>query len=198
MGSYAQDIWDSVLAHCGYQSEEEYARTHRRHAVYTKSCYTRAVFEELWEGMEHLCPYYKDEELGLDEASLASSRSRRRLPKMSRFSEISSEDPETEESCTESSEAELAHHHDEPDVNDRDGKTGESLDGTSTGFADGLEERREQQPLLRTSVENWLSASNTPSNSSAAPVEGYEEPPASFAIWAGGNMPEEVFENPWA
>ncbi|MBE3044004.1 ankyrin repeat domain-containing protein [Candidatus Bathyarchaeota archaeon] len=55
----SEDVWDCVLANCGYDIDD--FRTRPRRAVYTKH-YTRAHFEQLWEGCEHLCPYYEDEE----------------------------------------------------------------------------------------------------------------------------------------
>lgn len=57
--AFREDVWDCVLANCGYDIYD--FRPHGRGAVYAKS-YTRAHFEELWAGCEHLCPYYNDEE----------------------------------------------------------------------------------------------------------------------------------------
>ncbi|KAL3305267.1 ankyrin repeat protein [Colletotrichum asianum] len=72
-GSYARDMWDFVLAYCGFHSEvEAFARETPRHAVYRQGWYSRADFEEIWKGMEHLCPYYGDEASGLDCASFIS------------------------------------------------------------------------------------------------------------------------------
>ncbi|KAF4419749.1 Palmitoyltransferase AKR1 [Colletotrichum fructicola] len=72
-GSYARDMWDFVLAYCGFHSEVEvFARETPRHAVYRPGWYSRADFEEIWKGMEHLCPYYGDEASGLDCASFIS------------------------------------------------------------------------------------------------------------------------------
>lgn len=72
-GSYARDMWDFALVYCGYISEmEAFTRDNPRHAVYWEGRYDeylRADFEEIWEGWEHLCPYYGDEESGLDCAS---------------------------------------------------------------------------------------------------------------------------------
>ena len=59
IGSYAGDLWDSFLQSCGYNIEE-YRRDKCRKAKYTKR-YTRTHFEMLWEGKEHLCPYWDDE-----------------------------------------------------------------------------------------------------------------------------------------
>ncbi|KAH9233556.1 hypothetical protein K456DRAFT_270507 [Colletotrichum gloeosporioides 23] len=72
-GSYARDMWDFVLAYCGFHSEvEAFARETPRHAVYRQGWYSRADFEEIWKGIEHLCPYYGDEASGLDCASFIS------------------------------------------------------------------------------------------------------------------------------
>ncbi|KAF4880505.1 hypothetical protein CGCSCA1_v000238 [Colletotrichum siamense] len=72
-GSYARDMWDFILAYCGFHSEvEAFARDTPRHAVYRQGWYSRADFEEIWKGMEHLCPCYGDEASGLDCASFIS------------------------------------------------------------------------------------------------------------------------------
>ena len=58
-GSYCGDLWDGVLAACGYQVSSfrrQYPRTER----YTKD-YPREIFKKLWEGREHLCPYWDEE-----------------------------------------------------------------------------------------------------------------------------------------
>jgi hypothetical protein len=58
VGSYVGDLWDSVLARCGYSI------TSMRHGFprvpgYTRK-YDRRFFEALWKGWEHCCPYYDD------------------------------------------------------------------------------------------------------------------------------------------
>ncbi len=58
--SIVGDVWDAALASCGY-SIVEFRRKHPRRARYTKF-YTRGVFESLWKGREHLCPYYNDDD----------------------------------------------------------------------------------------------------------------------------------------
>ena len=50
------DIWDFTLAVCGYDISG-----FRRKAHYG-ALYTRQDFKDLWAGLEHLCPYYNDEE----------------------------------------------------------------------------------------------------------------------------------------
>ena len=59
MGSYPGDLWDSFLQSRGYDIEK-YRGGNYRKAQYTED-YTRAHFEMLWEGKEHLCPYWDDE-----------------------------------------------------------------------------------------------------------------------------------------
>jgi len=58
--SYSGDAWDVALAICGYDVES-FRRGHRRQTWYTEQ-YSREVFEHLWTGIEHLCPYYDDED----------------------------------------------------------------------------------------------------------------------------------------
>ncbi|KAM7196354.1 hypothetical protein V8F33_006263 [Rhypophila sp. PSN 637] len=56
------DLWDVVLADCGFDVawfRMKYGI--RRRAGYRRG-YTRQVFEDLWKGQEHLCPYYYDHE----------------------------------------------------------------------------------------------------------------------------------------
>ncbi|TKW49055.1 hypothetical protein CTA1_1924 [Colletotrichum tanaceti] len=68
-GSYARDAVDSVLVSYGYHAEvSRFAEKSPRHATYT-GWYDRYHFNLMWEGNEHLCPYYDDEALGLDMAS---------------------------------------------------------------------------------------------------------------------------------
>lgn len=58
-GSYPGDLWDSVLAACGYQVSE-FRRHYPRTARYTRD-YPRRIFEKLWEGRQHLCPYWDED-----------------------------------------------------------------------------------------------------------------------------------------
>lgn len=55
---YMGDLWDSVLDDCGYDILP-FRRLCPRRARYT-GIYTRRVFEQLWEGREHRCPYWND------------------------------------------------------------------------------------------------------------------------------------------
>ncbi|KAI0840332.1 ankyrin [Hypoxylon sp. FL0890] len=56
---YTGDLWDSVLHSCGYDIAEFRTKDHRRKARYN-FLYSRVVFEKLWRGREHLCPYWDD------------------------------------------------------------------------------------------------------------------------------------------
>jgi hypothetical protein len=60
-GSYWADLWDSVLATCGYNVYDS-RRDHPRTAIYTND-YPREIFMKLWEGRQHLCPYWDDDVL---------------------------------------------------------------------------------------------------------------------------------------
>lgn len=62
IGSYRGDLWDSCLSLHGYKTEELFKvrRKYQRRARYA-GVYTRDVFESLWKGREHLCPYWDDE-----------------------------------------------------------------------------------------------------------------------------------------
>ena len=55
LGSYRGDFLDAVLSRCGYG--EYIRRPEDRLCHYTKR-YTSAHFRRLWEGREHLCPYF--------------------------------------------------------------------------------------------------------------------------------------------
>jgi len=59
-GSYWGDFWDSILAACGYQVSD-FRQQHPRTGRYTKD-YPRKIFEKLWEGRQHLCPYWDEDE----------------------------------------------------------------------------------------------------------------------------------------
>lgn len=60
LGSYRGDLWDSVLAACGYDIREfRSAGRYVRRGSYT-DWYTRQDFERLWEGREDRCPYWDD------------------------------------------------------------------------------------------------------------------------------------------
>ncbi|KAI0902062.1 ankyrin [Annulohypoxylon nitens] len=59
IGNYTGDLWDSVLQSCGYNIAEFRTEIHRRQACYTDK-YKREDFERLWQGREHLCPYWGD------------------------------------------------------------------------------------------------------------------------------------------
>jgi hypothetical protein len=59
--SASGDLWDVVLADCGYDVAQ-FRKAHLPRKARYGGWYTRQVFEELWKGQEHLCPYYYDEE----------------------------------------------------------------------------------------------------------------------------------------
>lgn len=90
------DVWDVVLADCGFDVasfREDWPRRARYNDVYT-----REVFEGLWKGREHLCPYYYDEEqLSTDEESGSEE---------SDSEEYDTEEDDSEESGSEESGSE--------------------------------------------------------------------------------------------
>ncbi|KAK4209553.1 hypothetical protein QBC37DRAFT_430201 [Rhypophila decipiens] len=53
------DLWDVVLADCGFDVAWFRMKYGIRRYGYG---YTRQMFEDLWKGQEHLCPYYYDDE----------------------------------------------------------------------------------------------------------------------------------------
>ncbi|RTE84304.1 hypothetical protein BHE90_001093 [Fusarium euwallaceae] len=55
---YLGDLWDSVLDECGYDISE-FRKIHPRKPRYN-DIYTRQIFEQLWQGREHRCPYWND------------------------------------------------------------------------------------------------------------------------------------------
>ncbi|KAH8673392.1 hypothetical protein BX600DRAFT_433023 [Xylariales sp. PMI_506] len=59
VGSYPGDLWDLVSLSHGYNITSN-RRIKPRRAVYAE-WYRRADFESLWEGREHLCPYWDDQ-----------------------------------------------------------------------------------------------------------------------------------------
>ncbi|KAK0652665.1 hypothetical protein B0T16DRAFT_490474 [Cercophora newfieldiana] len=58
LGSYRGDLWDAVLARTGHNPAA--APNDRQPKQFTAS-YIRADFEALWNGQEHLCPYFHDQ-----------------------------------------------------------------------------------------------------------------------------------------
>ena len=58
LGSYRGDLWDAVLARTDH---DPVPLPHDRHHKQFTACYTRADFEALWSGQEHLCPYFDDQ-----------------------------------------------------------------------------------------------------------------------------------------
>ncbi|KAK6074327.1 ankyrin repeat protein [Seiridium cupressi] len=60
-GGYLGDFWDAVLATCGY-NPLDFRTDHPRMADFT-TIYTPEHFRQLWEGREHLCPYWNEFEL---------------------------------------------------------------------------------------------------------------------------------------
>ena len=57
LGGYRGDLWDAVLAQCGYES---YIRRPEQRLCHYTVRYSREDFERLWKGREHLCPYFSD------------------------------------------------------------------------------------------------------------------------------------------
>ena len=71
IGCIRGDVWDFSLAVCGYDISD-FRPGGCRKAHYGAG-YTRQDFEKLWEGREHLCPYYYDEEnTSFDDTSSSS------------------------------------------------------------------------------------------------------------------------------
>lgn len=70
LGSYRGDLWDAVLAVGGYDVAC-FRRSWPREEKFTAQ-YTRANFEELWRGREHLCPYFDSVVLGEETSSKTS------------------------------------------------------------------------------------------------------------------------------
>lgn len=71
LGSYRGDLWAAVLAIEGYDLAP-FVTGWSRGKLFT-SRYTQADFEKLWEGKEHLCPYYHDEISGSSDNEYSSS-----------------------------------------------------------------------------------------------------------------------------
>jgi hypothetical protein len=72
LGSAQGDVWDFALAACGYNIST-FRQGRPRKARY-REFYHREDFEKLWEGQEHLCPYYYHEQHSVsDEDSEACS-----------------------------------------------------------------------------------------------------------------------------
>lgn len=65
LGCVWGDAWDFALAVCGHDIST-FRQGRCRKASYGER-YNRQHFEKLWEGHEHLCPYYYDEEDCLSE-----------------------------------------------------------------------------------------------------------------------------------
>jgi hypothetical protein len=57
-GSFTGDLWDAVLVASGVDIYP-FRQDSPRRASYTQD-YSREHFERLWEGKEHLCPYWDD------------------------------------------------------------------------------------------------------------------------------------------
>ena len=85
LGSIWGDVWDFALARCGYDiSEFRHKHGASRKGRYTRH-YTRRVFESLWAGYEHLCPYYNDEVHGVFDAGARLSRFGQQIVGMMEF-----------------------------------------------------------------------------------------------------------------
>jgi len=54
------NLWDVGLAERGYDVAQFRKLHWPREARYSRK-YTRQMFEEMWKGQEHLCPYYHDD-----------------------------------------------------------------------------------------------------------------------------------------
>lgn len=63
--SVAGDLWDVVLADCQLDVASFRAACGIRRRPRYGKWYTRELFEDLWRGREHLCPYFYDDEEGL-------------------------------------------------------------------------------------------------------------------------------------
>lgn len=63
LGYPNEDVWDCALAVCGYNILD--FRQHRCRKAHYGQIYKRQDFEKLWDGHEHLCPYYDDEEYSI-------------------------------------------------------------------------------------------------------------------------------------
>ncbi|KAK3323336.1 hypothetical protein B0T19DRAFT_201627 [Cercophora scortea] len=59
LGSSYGDIWDKVLATCGYQVSD-FRQGYPRTARYAKH-YHRSKFVRMWQGQHHLCPYWDED-----------------------------------------------------------------------------------------------------------------------------------------
>jgi hypothetical protein len=80
LNNFVGDVWDAALARCNF-SVSDFRRNcpwRQSYPFYGKHCYDstefvyrRGDFERLWEGMEHLCPYYPYDDGGC-EASRSS------------------------------------------------------------------------------------------------------------------------------
>jgi len=66
--SFPGDVWDAVLAEGGYSvlCHRKRHGPRPRVAIYRRG-YTREMFERLWEGREHLCPYYYNDDRIIDD-----------------------------------------------------------------------------------------------------------------------------------
>ncbi|KAH8886428.1 ankyrin [Thozetella sp. PMI_491] len=60
VGSYWGDFWDALLAASGYRVSD-FRQNSPRTPRYTQE-YPRAVFLWLWEGRQHLCPYWEEDQ----------------------------------------------------------------------------------------------------------------------------------------
>ncbi|WYZ42048.1 hypothetical protein EsH8_V_000943 [Colletotrichum jinshuiense] len=212
-GSYARDIWDSVLVSCGYHAQvKDFAERVRRHAVYT-DCYRRYHFELLWAGNEHLCPYYNDEASGLDSESLKSESSYSHSDSSSGLARLEEEDPaETESARKDKSESwqteseDAGEHIESPHANAANGMNIEPESTTNLGSLISLNEGSHEalgsytsRELLHGSVTSWLFASGDLEETLLGDAlvndhEGVEALPLSSKIV----HTDEIFQNPWA
>lgn len=69
------DVWDAVLADFGVDVAENRRQSGSRRVARYDERYSREDFEKLWEGREHLCPYYDDKDFGSSDDGSSESAS---------------------------------------------------------------------------------------------------------------------------
>ncbi|KAK1981013.1 hypothetical protein LZ30DRAFT_107046 [Colletotrichum cereale] len=219
-GSYARDALDSMLVSYGYHAEVvEFAEKVPRHGAYTK-WYRRRHFDLMWEGKEHLCPYYDDEALGLDLACFKGMIGYTSSDSSSGVEELDEEDydeTESEDNKESGSGVSEEFRSRQTELSEAAEPVGDSLSRTENGVdsepdsttssaslgslsrdpreASGL--NGPQEPL-NASVANWLSTSRSQreavlDNASTRVHEELGPPPYGF----DAGHADEIFHNPW-